>query len=78
MKGSAAGSWDCIGKGKVAGITGVSRLAQGPEAVAAEPAEKAKKSTLTFLAVLAKWVPQALQLGSEPVVEGKELYPGLE
>lgn len=31
-----------------------------------------------FLAMLAKWAPQALQLGSEPVGEGKELYPGLE
>lgn len=34
--------------------------------------------TLTFLVVLAKWTPQDLQLGSEPVGEGKELYPGLE
>lgn len=34
--------------------------------------------TLTFRVVLAKWTPQALQLGSEPVGEGKELYPGLE
>lgn len=33
---------------------------------------------LTFLDMLAKWAPQALQLGSEPVGEGKELYPGLE
>lgn len=31
-----------------------------------------------FRVVLAKWTPQALQLGSEPVGEGKELYPGLE
>lgn len=31
-----------------------------------------------FLAMFAKWAPQALQLGSEPVGEGKELYPGLE
>ena len=41
-------------------------------------AEQAQKSTLTFLAMLAKWAPQALQLGSEPVGDGKELYPGLE
>lgn len=34
--------------------------------------------TLTFRVVLAKWTPQDLQLGSEPVGEGKELYPGLE
>lgn len=54
---------------------GVGRLAQGPEAVAAQ---RAVKSTLTFLAMFAKWAPQALQLGSEPVGEGKELYPGLE
>lgn len=31
-----------------------------------------------FRVVLAKWTPQDLQLGSEPVGEGKELYPGLE
>lgn len=31
-----------------------------------------------FRVVLVKWTPQALQLGSEPVGEGKELYPGLE
>lgn len=31
-----------------------------------------------FLAMFAKWAPQALQLGSAPVGEGKELYPGLE
>lgn len=31
-----------------------------------------------ILDMLAKWAPQALQLGSEPVGEGKELYPGLE
>lgn len=31
-----------------------------------------------FRVVFAKWTPQDLQLGSEPVGEGKELYPGLE
>ena len=40
--------------------------------------QQAEKPTLTFLAMFAKWAPQALQLGSEPVGEGKELYPGLE
>ena len=35
-------------------------------------------TSATFLDMLAKWAPQALQLGSEPVGEGKELYPGLE
>lgn len=36
------------------------------------------KQVCCFRVVLAKWTPQALQLGSEPVGEGKELYPGLE
>lgn len=40
--------------------------------------QQAEKPALTFLAMFAKWAPQALQLGSAPVGEGKELYPGLE
>lgn len=54
---------------------GPARPTPGPEVTTAKQAEK---SALTFLAVLAKWAPHALQLGSEPVGEGKELYPGLE
>lgn len=50
----------------------VSRLAQGPRW------QQAEKAALTFRAMFVKWAPQALQLGSEPVGEGKELYPGLE
>lgn len=49
-------------EGQAAGITG----------------QQAEKAALTFRAMFVKWAPQALQLGSEPVGEGKELYPGLE
>lgn len=59
-------------------VPGIQREVSGPAwsrgATRAEQAESAP----TFLAMLVKWAPQDLQLGSEPVGEGKELYPGLE
>lgn len=39
---------------------------------------RGKLSQLTFLEELSKCSPHALQLCSEAVGDGKELYPGLE
>lgn len=62
------GYWHCISRGKARGR--IERPGSWPKGL--------RWSALTFLAMFAKWAPQALQLGSEPVGEGKELYPGLE
>jgi hypothetical protein len=65
-------TWNILGQAWVPSTTEVERSGSWPESWGHGA------MALTFRVVLAKWTPQALQLGSEPVGEGKELYPGLE